>query len=160
MNCSGTAPITRISQILSAGLDEKGKLQGFNEAYKEISGNDWPDDRDAFYLNTDSIKSALSRVLEQSEAAFEKWLDDPESVFHLSPENFAEWVKEYLDRKGPDHRIVFLVDEIGQFIGDEALDYLVRNTFHQAELSQKDFIRSTGGNTRDLDRTRYCGPTA
>ena len=122
---------------LERRLDEKGKLQGFNEAYKEISGNDWPDDRDAFYLNTDSIKSALSRVLEQSEAAFEKWLDDPESVFHLSPENFAEWVKEYLDRKGPDHRIVFLVDEIGQFIGDEALDYLVRNTFTKLSYLKK-----------------------
>ena len=92
---------------LERRLDEKGKLQGFNEAYKEISGNDWPDDRDAFYLNTDSIKSALSRVLEQSEAAFEKWLDDPESVFHLSPENFAEWGEGIFGPQGarPSHRI-------------------------------------------------------
>lgn len=104
---------------LERRLDEKDKLQGFRDAYQDISGSDWLDDRDAFYLNTDSIKSALSRVLGQSEAAFEKWLDDPESVFHLSPENFAMWVKEYLDRKGPDHRIVFLVDEIGQFIGED-----------------------------------------
>jgi hypothetical protein len=28
-------------------------------------------------------------------------------------------VREYLDSKGPDHRLVFLVDEIGQFIGTD-----------------------------------------
>jgi hypothetical protein len=29
-------------------------------------------------------------------------------------------VKEYLDSKGPQHRIVFLVDEVGQFIGTDS----------------------------------------
>ena len=37
----------------------------------------------------------------------------------LTVENFCKWVKEYLDSKGPDHRLVFLVDEIGQFIGTD-----------------------------------------
>jgi len=28
-------------------------------------------------------------------------------------------VKDYLDSKGPQHRLVFLVDEVGQFIGSD-----------------------------------------
>jgi hypothetical protein len=100
-------------------LDAKGKLSAFHDAYRDITEGEWFDERDAFYLNIDSIKSALSRVLGQSESAFDRWLDNPEAVFHLSPENFAGWVKQYLDSKGPKQRIVFLVDEIGQFIGQD-----------------------------------------
>src|SRR5690606_29639163 len=37
----------------------------------------------------------------------------------VSIESFCQWVKEYLDAKGPQHRIVFLVDEVGQFIGSD-----------------------------------------
>ena len=29
-------------------------------------------------------------------------------------------MKEYLDSKGPQHRLVFLVDEVGQFIGTDS----------------------------------------
>jgi len=29
-------------------------------------------------------------------------------------------VKDYLDSRGPQHRIVFLVDEVGQFIGNDS----------------------------------------
>ena len=38
----------------------------------------------------------------------------------LTVENFCKWVKEYLDSKGPDHRLIFLVDEVGQFIGTDS----------------------------------------
>lgn len=100
-------------------LDSKGRFNHFQTAYQDIAGAEWVEERDAFYLNTDSIKAALARVLGKSEEAFEQWLDNPEAAFHLSPENFAEWVKQYLDSRGPKHRIVFLVDEIGQFIGQD-----------------------------------------
>src|SRR4051794_20029974 len=76
-------------------LDAKGKLSSFHAAYHDIAGAEWVDERDAFYLNSDSIKAALARVLGQSEQAFDRWLDNPESAFHLSPENFAGWVKQY-----------------------------------------------------------------
>ena len=48
-----------------------------------------------------------------------KWIDNAEENFSLTVENFCKWVKDYLDSKGPDHRIVFLVDEVGQFIGTD-----------------------------------------
>jgi len=35
-------------------------------------------------------------------------------------ENFCKWTKAYLDSKGPQHRLVFLVDEVGQFIGTDS----------------------------------------
>ena len=72
---------------LERHLDAKGKLDEFKKVYREIAGGEWVDERDAFFLNSDSIKTALARVLGQSEDSFEKWLDNPEVAVNLSPDN-------------------------------------------------------------------------
>ena len=46
-----------------------------------------------------------------------KWFDDARDTYRINIEGFADLVRAYLDAKGPGHRIVFLVDEVGQFIG-------------------------------------------
>jgi hypothetical protein len=48
------------------------------------------------------------------------WYDKAESNFSLTVENFCLWVKEYLDSKGPDHRLLFFADEVGAFIGQNS----------------------------------------
>lgn len=100
-------------------LDSKGKLAAFHDAYRDLTGQAWSDERDAYEFNQDQLVEALSRTLGQSQASAAKWIDNAESNFSLTVENFCKWVKDYLDGKGPDHRLVFLVDEIGQFIGGD-----------------------------------------
>jgi len=77
------------------------------------------DERDAYLLNRDQVVAALEKTLGQSKESCERWIDGAEESFALTVENFAKWVAEYLDTKGPDHRIVFLADEVGQFIGTD-----------------------------------------
>ena len=100
-------------------LDGKGKLAAFHAAYKEATGQEWLDERDAYEFNRDQVIDAFCKTLGQSRESAEKWIDNAENNFSLTIENFCKWVKEYLDSKGPDHRLVFLVDEIGQFIGTD-----------------------------------------
>ena len=100
-------------------LDEEGKLQVFHEAYERAAGSPWLTDRDAWEFHRDEVVAALTETLGQSEASIEKWVDGAEDNFPLTVENFAKWVKQYLDGKGPDHRLMFLVDEVGQFIGKD-----------------------------------------
>ena len=40
--------------------------------------------------------------------------------YTISIEDFAKRVKNYIERKGNNHHVVFLVDEIGQYIGDDS----------------------------------------
>lgn len=63
--------------------------------------------------------AALSQVLGQSEQSLEKWVDSSEDNFSLTPENFAKWVRRYLDGCEANHQMMFLVDEVGQFIGGD-----------------------------------------
>jgi hypothetical protein len=101
-------------------LESKGKLQAFQDAYKQHTGLDWLSERDAYQFNRDEVVQAFSEALGQSQSAAEKWIDGAEDNFSMSVENFCKWVKDYLDSKGPNHRVVFLVDEVGQFIGTDS----------------------------------------
>ena len=100
-------------------LAKKGKLDQFHLAYQNVTRSSWIDERDAYHFKADELAEALSQTLGQSRESLSKWLDNPEANFALTVENFAKWVKEYLDSKGPSHRIIFLVDEVGQFIGQD-----------------------------------------
>lgn len=101
-------------------LDGKGKFETFQAAYKELTGHDWIAERDAYEFNQDEVVKALSETLGQSEATSVRWIEGAENNFSISVENFCKWVKDYLDSKGPLQRIVFLVDEVGQFIGTDS----------------------------------------
>ena len=100
-------------------LEGKGKLALFHDAYRILTRTDWIDERDAYMFNRDKVIQALAHTLGQSEQSCEKWIDGAEDNFALTIENFCDWVQEYLDAQGADHRIVFLVDEVGQFIGTD-----------------------------------------
>ena len=101
-------------------LESKGKLNAFQAAYEKYTGLNWLKERDAYQFNRDEVVKALGETLGQSQSAAEKWIDGAEDNFSISVENFCKWVKEYLDSKGPQHRIMFLVDEVGQFIGNDS----------------------------------------
>ena len=100
-------------------LDHKGQLSVFHAAFERESGEPWLKARDAWEFHRDEVVVALKEALGQSEGSVEKWVDGGEDNFSLTVENFAKWVKQYLDGKGQGCRIMFLADEVGQFIGND-----------------------------------------
>ena len=100
-------------------LEGKGRLGIFHDAYQTMTSTHWTEERDAYAFNRDEVIKALAHTLHQSEQSCEKWIDGAEGNFALTIENFCKWVQDYLDSRGEDHRIVFLVDEVGQFIGTD-----------------------------------------
>ena len=100
-------------------LEGKGRLGIFHDAYRTMTSTHWTEERDAYAFNRDEVIKALAHTLHQSEQSCEKWIDGAEDNFALTIENFCKWVQDYLDSRGEDHRIVFLVDEVGQFVGTD-----------------------------------------
>jgi len=113
--CSDSLHLAEIERYLT----RKGKYEAFKDKFKEIYGAPWETERDAYSLLQDEIVEALSIVLDKNPDATRTWFEKYENNFSLTVEHFAKRVKEYLDSKSPNHRIIFLVDEIGQFIGSD-----------------------------------------
>jgi hypothetical protein len=101
-------------------LDEKHLLAKFKDAFHAATGSDWEKERDAYEFNRDQVIQAFMEATGQSDQSATQWIDNAEAHFSLTVENFCKWVKGYLDSKGSDRRLIFLVDEIGQFIGTDS----------------------------------------
>lgn len=99
-------------------LDEKGVFNEFQVEFKMLSGEEWIDRRNTFYFDADYVIGALTKVTDMSEESARNWFENGVNNFEISIEKFAKDVKSYIDQKGKNFHLVFLVDEIGQFIGD------------------------------------------
>lgn len=97
-----------------------GKFNAYKNQFREISGRKWEDARDDFYYEEDSIIEALSRATQMSEESARHWFEHAENDYTISIDRFAKRVKDYIDRKENDHHVVFFVDEVGQYIGDNS----------------------------------------
>lgn len=100
-------------------LDTQNKLNEFHNAYRQAAGAEWIDERDAYEFHRDQVIEALAQTLGQSRESCEKWVDRADSDFSLTVEKFAKCVKAYLDRRENGRRLIFLADEVGQFIGQD-----------------------------------------
>ena len=100
-------------------LVQKGCYQEFCTEFQKITQSDWFQERDAFDLYEDEVVQALSNALDRPADKTNQWVESLRNNFSLSVEGFAQRVKEYLDMYGPNKRIIFLIDEVGQFIGTD-----------------------------------------
>lgn len=101
-------------------LDEQGQYEEFKAKFEEIEGTSWKDGREDYYFVQDSIVQAVVELGIMSEDAAKNWAENAESSYSLSIDKFAEYVKKYCDKKGKNHHVLFLVDEIGQYIADDS----------------------------------------
>ena len=99
-------------------LISKGVYEPFQQAFEARSGESWTSQRDAVGFMRDEVIHALSTALGMREESAAAWFDNARESYRITIEKFATLVRDYLKFRGPNHRIVFLVDEVGQFIGD------------------------------------------
>ncbi len=99
-------------------LDRQGKYAAFQQAFFAETGLEWKENRDAWGFYQDAIATALQTSTGMSAEAASKLLDVNEQSYSLSVERFAKQVKEHLHKKSKQHRLIFMVDEVGQYIGE------------------------------------------
>lgn len=104
---------------LERTLSEKGKYEEFKNVFEKINGNEWIQERYAIDFIQDDIIETLSQIGFMSQDAGKNWCEKATEPYAISIERFAAMVKKYIDSKGNNHHVVFLVDEIGQYIGDD-----------------------------------------
>lgn len=85
----------------------------------QSNGSNWDEQRDAVDFLRDDVVHALSVALGMTEESAASWFDTGRDTYRINIEGFAELVNEYLQTKPAEHRIMFLVDEVGQFIGEK-----------------------------------------
>ena len=99
-------------------IDRQGKTEEFRQKFEEINGAPWAETRDSFAFFEDDVVEVLQSVLGMSEQAARNWFNGEETN-ELSIAQLVADIKEYVDGKGDKFRLLFMVDEVGQYIGDD-----------------------------------------
>lgn len=105
---------------LERKLSEAGRFEVFKSAFDEAYGSAWEESRQDFDFIQDTVVEVLSSIGFMSESASRNWCEKAVEPYQISIEDFAKRVKSYIDCKGGNHHVVFLVDEIGQYIGEDS----------------------------------------
>jgi hypothetical protein len=98
-------------------IDREGKTEEFRQVYKEIAGADWLEDRDVYTFHEDQVTEALKRVLGMSEISARHWFDLPEEDVETSIARLVQEMKAYVEKQPKDFRLLFMIDEVGQYVG-------------------------------------------
>lgn len=111
---SGDAPhIADMERHLVA----KGAFENFKAAFLASNGSSWTQERDAVDFLRDDIVAALAQALKMSPDSAGRWFDSAREDYRINIEGFAKVVNDYLATRPNNHKVIFLVDEVGQFIG-------------------------------------------
>ena len=105
---------------LEEDLQDKGLYDAFKEEIRKISGSAWEEIRDKYSFEQDDIVEALTTCGYQSRDASARMFESDGRNYHLDVEKFAREVEKYCRSKGDDHQVIFLVDEVGQYIGEDS----------------------------------------
>lgn len=99
-------------------IDQQGKTTEFRRVFEEKKGRPWVDSRKAFAFNGKYIIPTLVEVLDMSEEDAKAWFND-KSATEFSIAQLVEDIKDYLNTKPNNFRLLFMVDEVGQYVGTD-----------------------------------------
>ncbi|GKS82286.1 hypothetical protein LPAF129_19720 [Ligilactobacillus pabuli] len=109
---------------LEKELDEAGQFEAFKEKFYELTnargkGMTWAEGVNHYKLQKGTIKKALVEIGYMSEENAQGYMDELKNPYQITIEEFAKRVSDYVAKKGDNRHVVFLVDEVGQFIGSD-----------------------------------------
>ena len=114
----GLSDIPQLAKM-ERDLIYKGKFEIFKEIYKRISGDEWTVARENLLVISDEIDRAFAEALDQDLDSVRGITDRYEKITQLSIDEFIKDIKQYLAIKPANFRLVFLVDEVGQYISHD-----------------------------------------
>lgn len=113
-------------------IDDRGKTAEFRAAYEDIAGSPWAEDRESYEMFSDELAEAANRACGLSISSVADWAESTEAV----TVDFGELVgdiNEYCERRasecGGRFRLLFMVDEMGQYLNSDVNLMLNLQTF-------------------------------
>lgn len=104
--------------MLEKYIDGLGKTEEFRRVFKQKKGKPWVELRKAFAFNGKAIVPTLMEVLDMSEEDAQHWFADKDAV-EFSIAQLVDDIKEYVNSKPKDFRLLFMIDEVGQYVGTD-----------------------------------------
>ncbi len=101
---------------LEIGLEEKGQLARFEEEYKRLFKKDWAAEKGKVAFALSEASRVIHSMDPDTYPMADSWVKAVKNKADITPGKLAERAGELMKRKKPGFSLMFVVDEVGQFV--------------------------------------------
>jgi hypothetical protein len=101
---------------LEIALEGEGRLAEFESAYRQRFGKDWNSDKGLLAFSLGRASEVMHLLEPKTYPLADSWVKGVKQRSDISPGKLAERANELMKRRRPGHSLMFVVDEVGQFV--------------------------------------------
>ena len=101
---------------LEIGLEEQGELKRFEEEYKRLFKKEWSAEKGKVAFALSEASRVLHSIEPDTYPMADSWVKAVKNKADITPGKLADRANELMKRRKPNHSLMFVVDEVGQFV--------------------------------------------
>ncbi|MGX5826006.1 BREX system P-loop protein BrxC [Mesorhizobium sp. 43Arga] len=101
---------------LEIGLEEKGRLEDFEAEYHRLFGKEWASEKGKVAFALSEASRVLHSLDPETYPMADSWVKAVKNKADISPGKLAERANELMKRRRPGQALMFVIDEVGQFV--------------------------------------------
>lgn len=101
---------------LEIALEEKRQLERFEEEYRRLFGKEWTNEKGKVAFALSEASRVLHSLDPQTYPMADSWVKAVKNKADITPGKLAERANELMKRRRPGQTLMFVADEVGQFV--------------------------------------------
>lgn len=101
---------------LEIALEEKGQLTRFEDEYRRLFDKDWGVEKGKIAFALSEASRVLSSLDPKTYPVADSWVKAVKNKADITPGKLAERANELMKRRRPGQNLMFVIDEVGQFV--------------------------------------------
>ncbi|MFM7202020.1 MAG: BREX system P-loop protein BrxC [Myxococcota bacterium] len=101
---------------LEIGLEEKGALSTFEAEYRRLFKKEWSSEKGKIAFALSEASRVLHSLESETYPMADSWVKAVKNKADITPGKLAERAHELMKRRKPGQSLMFVVDEVGQFV--------------------------------------------
>jgi len=101
---------------LEITLEHKGELDAFQVAYADKFEQSWDDNKDLISFSLGEASVVMHELYPERYATEDSWVQAAQNRADITPGKLAERAANLMERRRPGRNLVFVIDEVGQFV--------------------------------------------
>lgn len=101
---------------LEIALEEKDQLRRFEDEYRRLFDKNWGDEKGKVAFALSEASRVLNNLDPKTYPMADSWVKAVKNKADITPGKLAERANELMKRRRPGKSLMFVVDEVGQFV--------------------------------------------
>lgn len=101
---------------LEITLEEAGRLDAFKAKYREIFDKDWDFEKGKIAIAVQQASRVMHAMDPETYASVDSWRESAMKRADITPGDLAARGMELMSRRRPSKNLLFVIDEVGQFV--------------------------------------------